>query len=64
MSVLAKEVESYDNDINYVNNSAECIERNLDVKTTEQQGMLRVRQPLSFVEAKFIRITGRRETHR
>lgn len=51
--VLAKEVESYDNDINYVNNPAECLERNLGIKTTEQLGMLRVRQPLSFVEAKF-----------
>lgn len=46
-SVLAKEVASYDNDTNYVNNPAECMERNLDTKTTEQLGMLRVRQPLA-----------------
>lgn len=47
-------MESYDNDINYINIPAERIERDLGIKTREQLVMLGIHQVLSFVGARFI----------
>lgn len=53
-SVLAKEAESYDDDINHTNNPAGHIERDLGIRTVEQLLMRRIRRTLGFVEARFI----------
>jgi hypothetical protein len=61
--LLAKEAESYDNDINYVSSPAEHTERNLGLKTVEQLVVLRIRQTLSFVEARFTANTRQKGCH-